>query len=1399
MNSNYTKHWIHKSILLFSVILSSLIPNHCSAQTAFTQGNLVVIRTATVTNNTTASLLEVNKTGVLQTPIQSLDVLPGVNGLAANDSIRVSASATSSLYASNSADGTLFLLTGHRSTVTGSNANTILPRAVITLNNAGTLNVATTYTGTSGNQTRCVTTLNNTNFYIADQGGMFTNGTSAASPVVNVRGSKAFGDTVYLGFNSTSTPQVATLSAITGGTVNGLPGLINNNTFQDFYMISSGVNGTAFDILYITSNTSATAGSISKFSLVSGSWVANGSYTTTFGGFGIAAERVCGGAHLFVTSGNGATAANSLYRLFDESGYNQPIAITTANNIILHSTPAGTTLKGVAFAPRPNCSPSTAATMVAGGFTTICQGNTTTLQVNITGGTPPYTVVYSDGTNCTTVNGYLSGSSIQVTPSTSTTYSLLSVTSANGCIGTGNSGQVAITVNPTASTSVSMAASPMGTICAGTSVTFTATASGTGATPTYTFFVNNVQVQTGASNTYTSSSLSNSDVVYVSMTSSDNCANPLTASSSTVVMSVNPIPTVSISPVLTTICQGTNTSLTASGASTYTWMPGSLSGGVVSVSPLSLGVTTYTVTGTSLGCSSTATAQIIVNPTPSMTLSTTPPLCNGGTGSVTANVTGGTSPYNYFINNGPIVQTNVFGGLVSTTYTVVAADNNGCSVSSTVLLAQPTPIVPNSISTPILCNGANSQVTVSATGGTPPYTGTGSFFAPAGPYSYLITDNNGCTTNATGTISQPTALIVTATPGNIACNGGTTSVVVAASGGTGTITGIGTFNNVPSGPYSYTVQDGNGCLATANGNITQPAPVTVTAAHPPIQCFGNATNVAVSASGGTAPYTGTGTFVVGAGTYTYNVTDNNGCSGTLNNYVVTEPTQLVATSTPQTIACGATVVNVQVSATGGTPYSFGYIGTGLLPTAIGNYGFTVMDSLGCAAFTSGFTTAPNTVQVTATASSTLNCGGNGVFELVASGTGINYNWQPGNLNGANQVVVVPGNQTYTVTATAGGLCSATSVVNINLTTPSGNVAQSIANNSIPGLTSQTATHLDGLNLTYYNGLCDVIATIQDGVGGNALGSTTVYLQVENTIPSYNGQPYVARHYTITPTNNGPAMVTLYFSQSDFDNYNNANGNFSDLPTTGSNADPNIANIRITKVDGALGVGTPTVITPTMNWNGNYWEASFAVSGFSSFFMHSANPGNAPLPVSISSFNGRQLAHSDIIQWITAQETNNDRFELQYSNDAKEFKTIATIASKAMHGNSNEPLSYEYQNENVREGHNYYRLTQVDIDGSITTHSHVINLIRTTQGSIVKMYPNPTHHTITVELHAATSQQTLVSVSDMSGRVVKTVQANTVAGNNKLELDLSTMAAGVYTIQVYENSQRTVVEKIEKRN
>src|SRR5207245_1915697 len=137
------------------------------------------------------------------------------------------------------------------------------------------------------------------------------------------------------------------------------------------------------------------------------------------------------------------------------------------------------------------------------------------------------------------------------------------------------------------------------------------------------------------------------------------------------------------------------------------------------------------------------------------------------------------------------------------TYSYTVTDANSCTATTTGTITEPSAVTAGSTHTPILCNGGSSTVTVTAGGGTPPYTGAGDHVVSAGSYSFTVTDANSCTATTTGTITQPDAVDASSSHTAILCNGGDSIVTVSATGGTGAYSGTGTFSHA-AGTYSYT-------------------------------------------------------------------------------------------------------------------------------------------------------------------------------------------------------------------------------------------------------------------------------------------------------------------------------------------------------------------------------------------------------------------------------------------------------------------------------------------------------------------------------------------------------------------------------------------------------------------
>jgi hypothetical protein len=361
-------------------------------------------------------------------------------------------------------------------------------------------------------------------------------------------------------------------------------------------------------------------------------------------------------------------------------------------------------------------------------------------------------------------------------------------------------------------------------------------------------------------------------------------------------------------------------------------------------------------------------------------------LCFGdGNGTAAALATGGQPPYTYLWSvTGDTTQTvSDFG---PGTYTVSVTDLVGCITSSAVTITEP-PLLVSDIDTSIdlVCYGdTNAFASITVAGGTPPYTyswntvpvqtTTIATNLPAGNYTVVVTDANGCTQSELFNITEPPQLVSSIlTHQDVLCSGGSDgSAKVDAAGGVFPYTYL--WNTIPpqttptavnltAGIYTVTVTDANGCITFSSVTITEPAPLTIdSSGFQNITCNGGSDGSAtVNVNSGTPPYTyswNTGDttssiFNVAAGSYSITVLDSNGCTTSLA-VVITEPPPITFdSSTSQNITCfGDTNGIASVTVNSGTPpftYSWntGDTTSSVSNLLAGTYSITVIDSNGC--------------------------------------------------------------------------------------------------------------------------------------------------------------------------------------------------------------------------------------------------------------------------------------------------------------------------------------------------------------------------------------------------------------------------------------------------------------------
>ncbi len=411
--------------------------------------------------------------------------------------------------------------------------------------------------------------------------------------------------------------------------------------------------------------------------------------------------------------------------------------------------------------------------------------------------------------------------------------------------------------------------------------------------------------------------------------------------------------------------------------------------------------------------------------------------CHGDSnGNIKAIVYGGVLPYTYAWSNASttVSAANPTGVILSAgTYTVTVTDSLGCTLTASAIITQPTALTTSiTVSANVSCNAdSNGKLTSTVSGGTSPYsyswtnggTSAANSGLSAGSYTLTVTDKNGCSATASASITQPTALSISAiTNTNILCTGDNSgSVSSSASGGTAPYTyswsGGGTNSNktgLTAGTYTLTLTDKHGCTATASTVITQPATaLSATTSITQANCGSNNGTATASASGGTGTYTyawapsgGTDSTATGLAPniYTVTVTDSNGCNFTTS-VSVTDTGSLHVTASATNVKCnGNATGTATASASGGTtPYTYTWTPSGGTNSnanglTAGTYTITVKDKHSCVSVASVTITQPSVLVISKGFQPTYavsDC--NGVAWVIASGgsSPYTYSWSPG--------------------------------------------------------------------------------------------------------------------------------------------------------------------------------------------------------------------------------------------------------------------------------------------------------------------------------------------------------------------------------------------------------------------
>ena len=856
---------------------------------------------------------------------------------------------------------------------------------------------------------------------------------------------------------------------------------------------------------------------------------------------------------------------------------------------------------------------------------TVCSGEAVQLDAGASGGSGSYTYAWTSsplGFTSTIANPIAN-------PTVNTTYSVTVDDGSGNVIS-----DVAVVVNPFLPVSVSIADVPSGAICAGTSVTFTATLANGGATPSYQWKVNGVNAGTN-SPTFSSTTLINNDVVSVVMTSNATCVTGNPATSNTVTMVVNPnLPaSVSIAALPSgAICPGTSVTFTATPANggttpSYQWKVNGINAGTnsptfSSTTLINNDVVSVVMTSNATcvsgnpATSNTITMVVNTNLPASVSIADAPSgaICAGTSVTFTATpVNGGTAPSYQWKLNGVNTGTNspTFSSttLINNDVVSVVMTSNATCVSGNPATSNTVTMVVNAnlpagvsiaaVPSGAVCAGTSVVFTATPTnGGTTP--------------SYQWKVNGGNTGTNSPTFSSTTLA------NNDIVSVVMTSNATCVSGSPATSNTI-TMTINPNAGISLTSGAGTNlqtlCLNTSITTITY----SITGGGTGAGVTGLPTGVNGVYSGGVFTISGTPSV---SGTFNYTVTTTGTCTqATATGTITVNPNAVITLTSAagtnlQTICLNAAITTITYSITGGGTgagvtglpagvngaFSGGVFTISGTPTAIGTFNYTLTTTGTCtqATSTGTITVNPNAaISLTSAAGTNLQtlCINTAIttitYSVSGGGTGAGVTGLPTGVSGVYSAGVftisgtpsVSGTFNYTVTTT--GTCTQTSATGTITVNPT----------AVITLTSAAGTNLQTVCLN--TAMTNITYSITGG--GTGAGVTGLPAGVNNVysggVFTISGTPTGTGTFNYTVTTTGTCTQATATGTITV----NPNAGIALTSAAGTNLQTRCINTAITNITYSVsGSGTGAGVTGLPNGvNGVYNSGVFTISGIPS--------------------------------------------------------------------------------------------------------------------------------------------------------------------------------------------------------
>lgn len=840
--------------------------------------------------------------------------------------------------------------------------------------------------------------------------------------------------------------------------------------------------------------------------------------------------------------------------------------------------------------------------------------------------------------------------------------------------------------------------------------------------------------------------------------------------------------TLSLQSVVNSFCNQNNGSISviASGGTppyTYSWAP--CCGFGNTLSNASAGTYTCTVTDSN-GCTAVIAATISNQPGPtSLTASAAPAtICSGGSSVLTPTVVGGSAPYSYlWTNPGNSLNSTTIASptatpTVTTTYTVMVSDANGCQLSNVVTVFVNQAVAANISSTDPTCNQSNGSLTVNVTQAAPPYTilWSNTQTTPtisnlsAGLYSVTVTDNNGCTLNLSQGLNNVGGPTLSTSSTSTGCTNGNNGTATVTPSGVAPFTYLwnttpaqtsATATGLTSGNYMVSVTDAIGCVTTASetvsalaGNLYMYAMQTAAA-----NCSTSTGSATTYVQGGTAPYSyawSTGATTPGittapGGLYTVTVSDANGCSSSGFAYITAYCANYLQ---------GRAYLDVNQDGI----YNAGdYPLQGAIVNA--NPWYYIASTQGNGEY-SRWIAVSDTFDITITNPSPY-------YQLASPASGHN-------------TVIFPG---LNDTATADFVFTVQSPVqDLYLSLASGPAR--------PGFLQQYTIQCQNRGSVTVS---DTIWFLHDSI-----------LTLNNAVPAFDGYTYPEGYWTFSNlVPGGTISKTIWMQVPTIPNGGyigrilHANARIE--PTSTDTTPTDNGDDEVDIITASCDPNAKESWSPTMNSTGDIWPADLELD----YTIHFQNCGNdtaffiivvdtLPAELDVTTFEPGAGSHP--YTWSIAGQNDTNIVTFTFMNILLPDSNVNEAASHGyvqftIERYANLPIATTI----VNNADNYF-----DFNPPVPTNYNVVTIsdpltVATHGTSSAVIYPNPAQDRVNIQLNGDfAGDNATITLRDISGREIASANSN---GNSTVVLDTQGCSSGMYFITITSADHETITEQI----